>query len=42
MKLRDAEAEDVEWINLAGERDNWMAVLKTVMNFWVSKDQRKL
>lgn len=27
--------EDVDWINLFQNRDKWLAVVNTVMNFWV-------
>jgi hypothetical protein len=36
MDLREMEFGDVDWINLAQDRDRWWAVVNTVMNLWVS------
>jgi len=33
--LRETVSEDVDWINLAQKRDQWRAVVNTVMNIWV-------
>jgi hypothetical protein len=33
MKLRDIRSEGVNWIHLAQDRDQWRAVVNTVMNF---------
>jgi hypothetical protein len=36
MDLREVGQEGVDWIHLAQDRDQWQAVLNTVMNLWVS------
>jgi hypothetical protein len=36
INLREMGLEDVDWINLAQERDRWRAVVNMVMNFGVS------
>jgi hypothetical protein len=36
MDLRKIGREGVDWIRLVLIRDQWQAVLNTVMNFWVS------
>jgi hypothetical protein len=33
---RLAEGEGVKWIQLAQDRDRWLALVNTVMNIWVS------
>jgi hypothetical protein len=33
--LREAGWEDVDWMHLAQDRDQWRAVVNTVMNLWV-------
>jgi hypothetical protein len=33
LYLREIGWEGVEWIHLALDRDQWQAILKTVMNF---------
>ena len=30
------EKEEVDWMNLAQDRNKWRAVLNTVVNVWVS------
>jgi hypothetical protein len=35
MDLRDIGVEDVDWINLAQNRDLWQALVNMVMNLWV-------
>jgi hypothetical protein len=35
MDLREIEWGDVDWIDLAEGRDQWRALVNTVMNFWV-------
>jgi hypothetical protein len=35
MDLREIMWEDVGWIHLAQDRDQWLAVVNTVMNLWV-------
>jgi hypothetical protein len=36
MDLRETGWEDVDWMNLAQVRDQWWAVVNTVMNLGVS------
>jgi hypothetical protein len=36
LYLREKGWEDVDWIHLAQDRDQWWAFMKTVMNFRVS------
>jgi len=35
MVLRDTGWEAVDWIHLTQDRDQWLALVNTVMNFWV-------
>jgi ribosome biogenesis protein Nip4 len=35
MELREIVFGDVDWINLAQDRDRWRALVNTVMNFQV-------
>jgi hypothetical protein len=35
MDLRETGFEDVDWINLAQDRDRWQALVNTVMNLQV-------
>jgi hypothetical protein len=35
MDLREIGFVDVDWIDLAQDRDRWRAVVNTVMNLWV-------
>jgi hypothetical protein len=35
MDLREIGLGSVEWIHLAQDRDQWWAVVNTVMNLWV-------
>jgi hypothetical protein len=35
MDRREIEREVVDWIHLAQNRDQWRALMKTVMNLWV-------
>jgi hypothetical protein len=37
MDLREIGWEDVDWIHLAQDRDQWWALVKTVMNVQVHK-----
>jgi hypothetical protein len=37
MDLREIGWEVVDWIHLAEDRDQWLAVVKTVLNFMVPK-----
>jgi hypothetical protein len=36
MDLREIGWEGVDWILLAEDRDQWWALMNTVMNFWVA------
>jgi hypothetical protein len=35
MDLREIGWDGVDWIDLAQDRDQWRALLNTVMNLWV-------
>jgi hypothetical protein len=35
MDLREIELEDVDWIHVAQERDQWRTLVKVAMNLWV-------
>jgi hypothetical protein len=35
MDLKEIEWYDMDWINLAQDRDQWRALLNTVINFRV-------
>jgi hypothetical protein len=35
MDLREIGGSVMDWFNLAQDRDKWLALVKTVMNFWV-------
>jgi hypothetical protein len=35
MDLREIEWEGVDWIYLAQDRDQWQALIKTVINIWI-------
>jgi hypothetical protein len=37
MNLSNIEFDRMERIDLAEERDQWMALVNTVMNLWVQK-----
>jgi hypothetical protein len=41
MDLREIGWEDVDWIHLAQDRENWWTLRKTVMNLWVSREGRE-
>jgi hypothetical protein len=36
MDLRATGLADVDWIDLAQDRDQWRALVNTVMNLWVA------
>jgi hypothetical protein len=36
INLREIEWDGVDWIHLAQDRDQWRALVNTVMNLWVS------
>jgi hypothetical protein len=35
MDLGETEWDGVDWIDVAQDRDQWRALVNTVMNFWV-------
>jgi hypothetical protein len=35
IDLRDIEWDDIYWIDLAQDRNQWRALINTVMNLWV-------
>jgi hypothetical protein len=35
IDLREVEWDGMDWIDLAQNRDQWRALVNTVMNFWV-------
>jgi hypothetical protein len=37
MNLNNIEFDGMERIDLAEDRDQWMVLVNTVMNFWVRK-----
>jgi 2-hydroxy-3-keto-5-methylthiopentenyl-1-phosphate phosphatase len=37
MCLEEIELGEVDWIDLAQEKDKWLVVVKSVMNFWIPK-----
>jgi hypothetical protein len=36
IDFKDIESEDVDWIHLIKDMDQWWAAVNTVMNLWVS------
>jgi hypothetical protein len=36
MDLRDIGWDEMDWIDLAQDRDQWRALMNTIMNFRVS------
>jgi hypothetical protein len=36
MDLREIRLGDTDWINLAQDRGQWLSILNTAMNRWVS------
>jgi hypothetical protein len=39
MDLRRTGMEGMDWINLAEVRDNWWALVSTLLNIWIHKLQ---
>jgi hypothetical protein len=37
MDFREIGWDDVDWIDLAQDRDQWRTLVNTVMNFWFHK-----
>jgi hypothetical protein len=35
MDLREIEWEGVEWMHLVEDKDQWQALVNTIMNLWV-------
>jgi len=35
MSLEETGWEEVDWIDLAQNKDKWLVVVKAVMNFWI-------
>jgi len=35
MDLRQIKWEGMEWMNLVQDRDQWCALVNTVMNLWI-------
>jgi hypothetical protein len=35
MDLKEIGSEGVDWIRLTQDRDQWRAVVKSIMNLWV-------
>jgi hypothetical protein len=35
MCLEETERGEVDWIEVAQEKDKWLVVVKSVMNFWI-------
>jgi hypothetical protein len=40
MDLREIDCGSVDWIQLAQDRDQWRALVNTVMNLWVLAPRR--
>jgi hypothetical protein len=41
MDLQEVGWEDMDWIDLALDRDRWRALLNAVMDLWVPLNPRK-
>jgi hypothetical protein len=41
MDLREIGWDDMDWIDMAKERDGWSAFVNTVLNLWVPKNAGK-
>jgi hypothetical protein len=35
MDLREIAWDDVDWIDMANDRDHWRALVNSVLNLWV-------
>jgi hypothetical protein len=38
MDLREIRLEGMDWIHLAQNRGWWLALVNTIMNFWVPRE----
>jgi hypothetical protein len=36
INLREIRWDDMDWIDLSQDREQWIALVNTVMNLWVS------
>jgi hypothetical protein len=36
MDLREIRCDGVDWIDMAQDRDQWRALVNTVLNLWVT------
>jgi hypothetical protein len=41
MDLREIGWDDMDWIDLAQDKDQWRALFNTVMNLWVPQNAWK-
>ena len=41
MDLEEVRCEDMDWIELAQNRERWRELVNAVMNFWVPHDVGK-
>jgi len=41
MDLRETWSECVDWVHLAEDKDQWRAVVNSVMSLWVQKKKKK-
>jgi hypothetical protein len=41
MDLREIGWDGMDWIDLTQDRDQWRALMNTVMNLWVPQNARK-
>jgi hypothetical protein len=41
IDLREIRWDDMDWIDLAQDRDQWRALVNMVMNLWVSSNFEK-
>jgi hypothetical protein len=40
LNLRKVESEDMDWMNVAQDRDQFPSVVRTVTKFWVPETKR--
>jgi hypothetical protein len=41
MDLRDIGCDGMDWIDMAQDRDQWRALMNTIMNLWVPQNAGK-